>query len=125
MHKLLLLALFVAIAGCSLKSEKARVALPGTNLVLVLEEDEKRMTRYHLIVGDSPSAEGFLGPPNAPLDGKVEVSDNQGTVRLSWGPAGLGQFVVIDTLKCRIVEHSNAADPPPTITGCARHAPAA
>src|SRR5688500_16263511 len=107
MRKTLLLVLVTAAAGCSLKSEKARVALPGTNLVLVLEEDEKRMTRHHLVVGDTTSAEGFLGPPNAPLDGKVEVSDNQGTIRLSWGPEGLGQFVVIDTLNCRIIEHSN------------------
>ena len=125
MRKILLLALVAATASCSLKSEKARVALPGTNLVLVLEEDEKRMTRYYLVVGDTASAEGFLGPPNAPLDGKVEVSDNHGTIRLSWGPEGLGQFVVIDTLNCRIVEHSNTADSPPRITGCARHAPAA
>jgi len=72
MRKILLLALVAATASCSLKSEKARVALPGTNLVLVLEEDEKRMTRYYLVVGDTASAEGFLGPPNAPLDGKVE-----------------------------------------------------
>jgi hypothetical protein len=125
MRKFLLLVLVAAVASCSLKSEKARVALPGTNLVLVLEEDEKRMTRYHLVIGDTESAEGFLGPPNAPLDGKVEVKDNRGTIRLSWGPEGLGQFVVIDTLNCRIVEHSNASDPPPGITGCARHSPAA
>ena len=125
MRKLLLLASVAVIASCSLKSEKARVALPGTNLVLVLEEDEKRMTRYHLLVDGTLSDEGFLGPPNAPLDGKVEVSDNQGTVRLSWGLTGLGQFVVIDTIACRIVEHSNSGDPPPRITGCARHAPAA
>jgi hypothetical protein len=124
-RKILLLILVAAVTSCSLKSEKARVALPGTNLVLVLEEDEKRMTRYHFLVGDTASAEGFLGPPNAPLDGKVKVSDNQGTIRLSWGPEGLGQFVVIDTIDCRIVEHSNAADPPPRIIGCARHAPAA
>ena len=125
MHKILLLVLVTVVAGCSLKSERARVALSGTNLVLVLEEDEKRMTRYHLVVGGTTSAEGFLGPPNAPLDGKVEVSDNQGTIRLSWGPEGLGQFVVIDTVNCRIVEHSNTAAPPPGITGCARHTPAA
>jgi hypothetical protein len=42
-------------------------------MVLVLEEDEKRMTRYHLVVGYTASAEGFLGPPNAPLDGKVKI----------------------------------------------------
>jgi hypothetical protein len=73
MRQILLLVLVTAVAGCSLKSEKARVALPGTNMVLVLEEDEKRMTRYHLVVGYTASAEGFLGPPNAPLDGKVKI----------------------------------------------------
>jgi hypothetical protein len=126
MRKLPFLLLIAAIAGCSLKSEKARVTLPGTNLVLVLEEDEKRMTRYHFMVNGIESAEGFLGTPNEPLNGRVAVSDNQGLMRISWGPEGnLGQFVVIDTNTCRIVEHSNVSDPPPKITGCARHAPAA
>jgi hypothetical protein len=126
MRQLLLLLLIVVIASCSLKSEKARVKLPGTNLVLVLEEDEKRMTRYHFVVDGVDTAEGILGPPNRPLDGKVAVSDNHGVMRLSWGPEGtMGQFIVIDTNACRIVEHSNSSDPPPRITGCARHAPAA
>jgi len=125
MRKVFLLFLIVVASGCSLKSERARVALPGTNLVLVLEEDEKRMTRYHLLVDGAASAEGFLGTPNAPLDGKVAVSDNKGVVRLSWGPEGLGQFVVVDTVNCVVLEQSNSADPPPKITGCARHVPAA
>src|SRR5687768_4376994 len=114
MCKLPFLLFIAAIASCSLKSEKARVTLPGTNLVLVLEEDEKRMTRYHFVVDGIDSAEGFLGPPNEPLNGLVAVSDNQGLMRLSWGSEGnLGQFVVIDTKTCRIVEHSNSSDPPP------------
>jgi hypothetical protein len=41
----------------------SRVAVPGTNLTLVLTEDEKQMYRYYVLAdGKSASDQGFLGP---------------------------------------------------------------
>ena len=126
MRKISLLLVAAAIASCALTSEKARVTVPGTNLVLVVEQDEKLLTRYHFVVNGVESADGVLGTPRVPLDENVAITESQGLVRLSWGPDGkFGQFVVVDINVCRIVEHSNPASPPPRITGCARHAPAA
>jgi hypothetical protein len=115
----LLMALVALLGACSLNSERARVAVPGTRLTLVLEEDDKRMTRYHFVAdGGRVSGEGFLGPHNGDLEATPVVAVERNRVRISWGRTSTPQYLVIDTDDCVILEHSNVAAAPPTLNGC-------
>ena len=103
------------LASCLPPREHAEVAVPGTNLTLFFELDEKDMTYYHFVVDGSRASEmGFLGPHVGEHGLPVEVSENQDLVRFTWG----GQFVVLDTRACRVVEHSNFSRSPPALEGC-------
>jgi hypothetical protein len=48
----LLVVTFATLASCSTEKEVAKVAVPNTNMVLVLNEDEKRMFRYQVFADE-------------------------------------------------------------------------
>ena len=112
-------AAVVAVVDCSTNAERARIVVPGTELALVLEEDEKQMTRYHFSVRDSRvSEEGFLGPYGGPPGKDVAVSAEGGRTRISWSTPLNTQYVVVDPASCAVVAHSNTLAQPPRLVRC-------
>jgi hypothetical protein len=110
-----LLLIGVALASCSLGTDRATVAVPGANLTLAFEADEKHMIRYHFLLdGSRVSDEGFLGPHQGAAGTPVGVVTDQDLVRVTWG----GHYIVIDVRACRVVEHSNSSVPPPELRRC-------
>ena len=116
---LAILAAPLLLGACSPQTEVARVPVSNSALVLVLKEDEKRMTRYVLeLRGDPVSSEGFLGPGGGVIGRNLNVSTEGGAVRIAWGEQAARQFVVIDTTACRVAKHSNAGAAPPSMRRC-------
>lgn len=109
----------LVIAACVLVKEKLRVDVPGTNLTVVLGEDEKQMDRYWVLVdGQRASDEGFLGPSDRIAAARADVSVHGTLVTVTWPGSFFSHFVEIDAAECRITRHSNAAAPLPSIRGC-------
>lgn len=109
------LALVALLAGCSLEREVSRVSVPGTELTLVVVQDEKQMFRYRVLAGDQPvSAERlFSGPCSEPLPDAVVTQESE-MVRISW-PVRCqrqGLFVEFDVRRGQIRRDSNHADAP-------------
>jgi hypothetical protein len=106
-------------AGCALVKEKSRVAVPGSNLTVVLGEDEKRMYRYWVLAdGRRVSDEVFLGPHDTDSSVKAVIARQGNVVTLTWRGSLSAQFVEIDVANCRVVGHSNDDVPLPDIRGC-------
>jgi hypothetical protein len=108
----------LVVAACALVNEKSRVDIPGTNLTIVLAEDEKQMDRYWVLAdGKRASGEGFLGRPDSDASTTADVSVHGTLVTVTWRRRGTlnHHFVEIDTAECRITRHSNPLADVPAI----------
>ncbi|MBK8188788.1 MAG: hypothetical protein IPK77_16895 [Cellvibrio sp.] len=77
------------------------------------------MARYHFLAeGKKVSEEGFLGPLMGNLKIAPTVLVENEHVKVSWGHLPKLQYVVIDTKRCKVLEHSNSAAPLPAISKC-------
>ena len=104
------------LAACS-NREISRVAVPGTDLTVVVVEDWKDMYWYRFYQGDAPvSTDRLLGPrydsnPSGP------VVERQGSVvKLSWPSQRGVHFIEFDTVTHRVIQDSNGSGPLPTFT---------
>ena len=78
--------LLAVLCACSLGSEKARIPVSGSGLVLVLKEDEKRMTRCVVdLQGETVSSQGFLGSGRGEIGRDPQVTSDEGRLRIAWG----------------------------------------
>jgi hypothetical protein len=101
--------------------ELARVAIPGTNLTVVLDQDDLGVHRYDVIAGKRHVARKVIlgsrgalaAPPQVAILGDHAIITFHTT-------AHTAPFVEIDVAACRIVSHSNLASVPPPISECSR-----
>jgi hypothetical protein len=122
MWKLYLSAVLVAVAlaSCSTEKEMARIAVPNTNLILVLNEDEKQMFRYQVFADDKLASDNnFLGPHDYKVPIQPTVTVNGSTVRFAWHGPYITQFVEFDVAACEITQDSHGAGRR-KIPGCRR-----
>lgn len=99
----------------------ARVAVPGSNLTLVLYTDEKGLYRYDVVAGHKKvSAATLLGARGALIaDPQVSVLGDRVTITFHTSENG-APFVEFDLAACRIVRHSNEGVRLPPIKHCQR-----
>src|SRR5882724_11504587 len=112
------LTLIALLTACSLEHEVSRVSVPGTDLTLVVVQDEKKMFRYRVVANDERVSEDrlFSGPCSERLPDAV-VTRESDLVRISWPVRcqGQGLFVEFDLRRAQIRRDSNIADAPPII----------
>jgi hypothetical protein len=102
-------------------AELARVALPGSNLTLVLFEDKKGLHRYEVLAGKKKVAREVLLGSRGALASAPKVSVLGDKVIVTFRTArNTTPFVEFDLATCRIAQHSNTAVPPPPIRDCQR-----
>ena len=125
-----LIALGMVVVACivlgvltllAMHSNLARVKLPGSNLTLVLYEDEKHLHRYDVLAsGEKIARDVMLGSRGA-LAAAPQVSVLGDQVIVTFRTTeNTAPFVEFDLATCRIVSHSNLASPPPPIRNCRR-----
>jgi hypothetical protein len=108
-------------SSCSTDREVARIAVPDTNVTLVLAEDEKQMFRYETIVNSKPALEqGFLGPHDADSSLRPLVTREGNVITFSWHGSLIRHFVKFDVATCRLVGDSHERQPA-KIPGCKSH----
>jgi hypothetical protein len=91
------------LAACSLEKEVSRVAVPESNMTLVLTEDEKQMFRYHVLVnGEEAGEPGFLGPHDFEVPVKPLVTVDGHQVVFTWRGHLITQFVAFDVVACQV-----------------------
>jgi hypothetical protein len=106
----LLVVTFATLASCSTEKEVAKVAVPNTNMVLVLNEDEKQMFRYQVFADEKlESDNNFLGPHDHDVLSRPTVNANGSTVRFTWRGPYITQFVEFDVVACEITQDSHGA----------------
>jgi hypothetical protein len=109
------------LSSCATDREVARVAIPDTNLTLVLTEDEKRMFRYEILVHSKPVLEqGFLGPHDADSSLQPVVTRDGGVITFTWHGSLIRHFVKFDVATCELVGDSHGR-PPAQVPGCNSH----
>jgi hypothetical protein len=107
----------LSLSACSLEKEVSRVAVPGTNLTLVLTEDEKQMFRYHLLVDGKAAGEpGFLGPHDSDVSHKPVTAVDGSLVTFIWRGSLNVQFVAFDLAACQMRDSRDSA--PQKVPGC-------
>jgi|SRR5580658_5023597 hypothetical protein len=93
--------------SCTADKEVARIAVPDTNLFLVLSEDEKQMFRYQVLADNHlVSDNNFLGPHDRNVDSRPAVTTNGNTIRFTWAGPYITQFVEFSVTDCEIAEDS-------------------
>jgi hypothetical protein len=114
-------AFLAAVAIMGRHRTIASVKVPGTNLTLVLYEDENRLHRYDVLAGGRKVArEVQLGSRGA-LTARPQVSVLGEQVIITFRTSeNTAPYVEFDRTACRIVGHSNPAAPAPPITDCQR-----
>jgi hypothetical protein len=99
------------LVSCTDK-EVSRVAVPKTNLTLVLTEDEKQMFRYNVLAdGQRVFDSGFLGPHDYGVPSHPTVSIDGSTVTFSWRGPLITQFVRFDVSSCQLLQDSSNIQP--------------
>jgi hypothetical protein len=107
---LLAVLLVVALASCSTEKEVARIAVPNTNLTLVLNEDEKQMFRYQVFAEKKLASDNnFLGPHDYNVSTRPTINVDGSTVRFTWHGPYITQFVEFDVAACEIKQDSHGA----------------
>jgi len=102
-------------------SDLARVILPGSNLTLVLYEDEKGLHRYDVLAGKKKVAREVLLGSRGDLAARPQVSVLGDHVIVTFRTEqNTAPFVEFDLATCRILQHSNEAAAPPPIHDCKR-----
>jgi len=111
----LILALLEKLSGL------ARVDLPGSNLTLVLFEDEKHLHRYDVLADGRKVAHDVLLGSRGALQGQSQISIIGDRVTITFRTSdNAAPFVEFDLARCRIAQHSNESAPPPAIRNCRR-----
>ena len=107
----------LGVVACT-DHEVARVAVPDTNVTLVLSEDEKQMFRYEVLV-DHRSAldQGFLGPHDADSSLRPVTTREGNVVTFTWHGSLLRHFVQFNVATCQVVGDSHERKPE-KIPGC-------
>lgn len=101
--------------------ELARVPIPGSNLTLVLEQDDLGIHRYDVLAGDEKVARRIVLASRGELQAKPQVSILGDRVTVTFHTAThSAPFVEFDLATCRIASHSNLASAPPPIRDCIR-----
>jgi hypothetical protein len=107
----------ISVSACSLEKEVSRVAVPDTNITLVLTEDEKQMFRYHLLVDGKPAGEpGFLGPHDIDVSHKPMTAVEGPLVTFTWRGPLITQLVAFDVAACQMRDSRGGA--PQKLPGC-------
>jgi hypothetical protein len=98
--------------------ELTRVAVPETNVTLVLTEDEKQMLRYEVLVDHRSALEqGFLGPHDADSSLLPVMTRDGDLVTFTWHGSLLSHFVQFNFATCQLVGDSHGRKPE-KIPGC-------
>jgi hypothetical protein len=102
-------------------TELARVPLTGSNLTLVLYEDEKGLHRYDVLAGKKRVARDVMLGSRGDLavDPQISVLGDKVIVTFRT-ERNTAPYVEFDLATCRIAQHSNQAASPPPISGCQR-----
>lgn len=104
--------------GACTDHEVTRVAVPDTNVTLVLTQDEKQMFRYEVRVGRRAALDqGFLGPYDADSSLRPVMTREGNVVTFTWHGSRLRHFVQFDVATCQLVGDSHDRKPE-TIPGC-------
>ena len=107
----------LGVTACA-DRELVRVAVPDTNLTLVLSEDEKQMFRYEVLVDDRPALDqGFLGPHDADSSLQPAITREGNVVTLTWHGSLLRHFVQFNVATCQLIGDSHERKPE-KIPGC-------
>ena len=87
-------------------------------MTLVLQEDEKQMFRYEILVhSKSVMEQGFLGPHDADSSVQPVVTRDGNVITLAWHGSLIRHFVKFDVATCQLV--GDSYDRQPTkIPGC-------
>lgn len=105
----------------AMHSNLARVQLPGTNLTLVLYEDEKHLHRYDVLASGKKVARDVMLGSRGALSAAPQVSVLGDQVIVTFRTTNnSAPFVEFDLAACRIVSHSNPGSAPPPIGNCRR-----
>jgi len=116
MVRTLLLATALGFAACAAQHEISRVALPGTDLEVVLFQDVKNMHLYQVQEGGIAVTDlRLLGPHPAEQIAPPEVRTAGPLVTVSWRDEYANHFLTIDPLRRVIVSDSNSSGRPPEI----------
>jgi hypothetical protein len=111
----LILALLEKLSGL------ARVDVPGSNLTLVLFEDEKQRYRYDVLADGKKVAHDVLLGARGALLARPQISIIGDRVTITFRTAeNDAPFVEFDLARCAILRHSNESTPPPAISNCRR-----
>lgn len=106
------------------RSDLARVKVTGSNLTLVLYEDEKDLHRYDVLASGKMVAHAAMLGSRGDLAARPQVSVLGDHVIVTLRTtANTAPYVEFDLAHCRIVGHSNQGSPPPPITHCQRQRP--
>jgi hypothetical protein len=107
----------LCVTACT-DHELTRVAVPDTNVTLILTEDEKQMFRYEVRVGHRSALEqGFLGPHDADSSLRPVMTREGSIVTFTWHGSLLRQFVQFNVATCQLVGDSHERKPQ-KIPGC-------
>ena len=99
------------VAACT-DHELTRVAVPDTNVTLVLTEDEKQMFRYEVRVGHRSALEqGFLGPHDVDSSLRHVITREGNVVTFTWHGSLLRHFVQLNVATCQLVGDSHERKP--------------
>jgi hypothetical protein len=104
------------LSACSLTTEEARVAIPGTSLTVVVLKDEKNMFRYQIFEnGTAVSKQRVFGGYSSYSLSNPTLVESGSVVRISFQKPEGEIFLEFDRLAGQIVRDSNEADHPPVI----------
>jgi hypothetical protein len=126
-----LIAIALAVVACLVlgvltsifgNNDLARVKVPGTNLTLVLYEDEKDLHRYEVLANGKKVARDVMLGSRGGLAATPQVSVIGDRVIVTFRTTeNTAPYVEFDRAACRIVGHSNKSSSPPPISNCQRH----
>jgi hypothetical protein len=103
-------------------SDLARVKLPGTNLTLVLREDENDLHRYDVLASGKKVVSDVLLGSRGGLAATPQVSVLGDHIIVTFRTTeNTAPHVEFDLTACRIVSHSDATQPLPALSNCQRH----
>ena len=99
----------------------ARVKVPGSNLIVMLYEDEKGQYRYDVLADFKYVARGAMLGSHGQLAADPQIAVLGDHVTITYRTTeNAAPFIEINLAECRIVQHSNPASPPPDIFNCKR-----
>ncbi len=126
----LLIALVMIVIACFVlgvltmlagEADLARVKIPGSNLTLVLSQDDNGVHRYDVLAGQDNVARRVILASRGALAAPPQVAVLGDRVIVTFRTVrNTTAFVEFDLAACRIVSHSNLASALPPIRDCGR-----